>query len=93
MQKSWTEKLALLAIVGTMAIGSSTTWASAPREGYAARAPAQMTEAAVKKHITDENYTDVTNLQKVKEGWTASAKSLGSPVSLLVTDMGDIDQQ
>jgi hypothetical protein len=97
MQRLWRGKLGLTAVLGTMLMGSaaivsSAAWA-APREGYAAPAPAQMTEAAAKKHITDENYTDVTNLQKVKAGWTANAKSLGSPVSLLITDMGDINQQ
>ena len=96
MHRSWTEKLAFAAVVGALAIGAAAIYSSgatAAPDGYAMSAPPQMTEAAVKKHITDENYTDVSNLQKVKEGWTANAKSLGSPVSLLVTDMGDINQQ
>jgi hypothetical protein len=52
-----------------------------------------MTEAAAKKHITDENYTDVTNLHKLKDGWSANAKSLGTPVLLIINNMGNIDQQ
>jgi hypothetical protein len=98
MKRHCTAKLGIAAVVGSMlicapAIGSGAAWAAAPQEGYTAPAPAQMTEAAAKKHITDENYTNVTHLQKVKDGWTAKAKSLGSPVSLLITDMGNIDQQ
>ncbi len=90
-------KLGVAAMVGTMLIGASTlgslTAFAASPYGHDAVAPAQMTQAAAKKHITDENYTSVTNLHKVKDGWTANAKSLGSPVSLLITNMGDIDQQ
>ena len=98
MKRFLTAKLGIAAVVGTMltgagAIGPSTAWASAPQQGYATPAPSRMTEAAVKKHILDENYTNVTDLQKVKNGWTANAKTLGAPVSLLVTNMGDIDQQ
>ncbi len=63
------------------------------RKGFIFEKPAPMTRSAAKKHISDENYTDVTNLQKVKDGWTAKAESLGAPVSLLITDRGDIDQQ
>jgi predicted aconitase len=80
-------------LIGVAAIGSSGALAATRSSEYAAPAPAQMTEQAAKKHITDENYTDVTNLKKVKDGWTANAKSLGSPVSLLITDMGNIDQE
>ena len=97
MQKLSSEKTGLAAVFGTIliaaAIAPGHALAAAPQVGYATPAPAQMTEAAVKKHITDENYTDVTNLQKVKDGWTANAKSLGSPVSLMITDMGNINQK
>jgi len=74
------------------AFGPTVALATAS-DSYNAPAPAPMTEAAAKKDITDANYTNVTNLHKVKNGWAANAKSLGSPVSLLVTDMGDIEQQ
>ena len=90
-------KVAVTAMVGTMVIGAGTlgsmTALAASPDGFAAGAPTEMTEAAAKKHITDDNYTNVTSLYKVKDGWTANAKSLGSPVSLLITYMGDIDQQ
>ncbi len=93
-----TKTLGLGAVVGTMLIGAAaiapdTAWAANPPTSYTSPVPAQMTETAAKKHITDENYTDVTDLQRVRDGWTAKAKSLGSPVSLLITDMGDIGQQ
>ena len=98
MTRSSTKAVALGAVLGTMLIGAAAVepgaaWAAYPSTSYAAPAPAQMTESAAKKHITDENYTDVTDLQRVRDGWTAKAKSLGSPVSLLITDMGDIGQQ
>ena len=78
-------------LIGT--IGSSNALAAPAKVGSAVTVPAQMTEAAAKTHITDENYTDVTNLHRVKDGWTANAKSLGSPVSLMITDTGNINQQ
>jgi hypothetical protein len=97
MQKSRHEQFGLAAVIALLisagTIGSSPTWAATARKAYTAPAPAQMTEAAAKKHITDENYTDVTNLHKLKDGWSANAKSLGTPVLLIINNMGNIDQQ
>jgi hypothetical protein len=53
----------------------------------------QISQAAAKADITNDNYTDVTNLQRTAKGWTAKAKDMGSPVSLLVTNSGDVEQQ
>ncbi len=53
----------------------------------------EITEAFAKTQIIDDDYTNVTNLKRTSAGWTANADESGKPVSLLVTNMGDVVKQ
>ena len=100
MSKSNVQTLSAGAISSILMIGAaalsfsaSCAWATSTAAADKFGEPPQMTEAAAKKLIMDDKYADVTNMHKVSDGWAASAKSLGSPVSLVVTNMGVVDQQ
>jgi hypothetical protein len=64
--------------------------AAADAQSGAAPAISQNTARAM---IVDDNYTNVTNMHKVGNGWAAQAKDLGAPVSLIVTNSGEVVQQ
>src|SRR6185312_13977532 len=57
----------------------------------AAEASNSFTEGQAKGHIENAGFTDVTDLQKTKDGlWTAQAKKNGKPVGVTVDFKGAV---
>ncbi len=47
-----------------------------------------ISQAAAKSRITNDNYTNITNMQRTPNGWTANADQQGQPVKLSVSNLG-----
>jgi hypothetical protein len=52
-----------------------------------------ISEAQAKKEITLDGYTQVRDLHKVSNGWTAEAKEGGKTVSVLADNRGNVMKQ
>ncbi|HTZ80052.1 MAG TPA: hypothetical protein VMC10_19230 [Stellaceae bacterium] len=57
-----------------------------------ALAAAGITMAQAKREMIGDGYTNVQNLKKSQQGWTASAMESGKPVTLVVNRLGDVDK-
>lgn len=60
--------------------------------GGALAATHRISEAYAKAQILGDNYTNVTDVQQAKGGWTAKAMEGGKQVTLSVNDMGDVNK-
>ncbi len=88
-----TSKLQLRSMAGAILVCGAFALAGTAYARQMAASTAGITEAYAKTQITDDDYTNVTNLKQVAAGWTATADESGKPVSLLVTNMGDVVKQ
>ena len=64
----------------------------APGLALAAQSGHGISEAQARKDITLDGYTNVQNLHKTAQGWTASAQESGKPVTVL-DNHGDVMKQ
>jgi hypothetical protein len=74
-----------MSLIGAAAFGMSAAgaWAATTH---------QVTEAYAKTQILGDNYTNVTDMQRTRDGWTAKAMEGGKQVTLSVNDMGDVNK-